>query len=142
MTYSNSAAIHQYSRVRTHGGVETASPHQLTAMLFDGALSRIASARGHMERGEIAAKGECISRSIDIIGGLRSSLDLGRGGELAERLDSLYDYMERRLLHANLHDDACALDEVSDLLRPIREAWAGIPAELRNPACEPVAGVR
>lgn len=138
MTYSNAAAINQYSRVRTHGGVEAASPHQLTTMLFDGALNRIASARGHMERGEIAAKGECISRSIDIIGGLRSSLDMARGGDLAERLDSLYDYMERRLLHANLHDDPHALDEVAELLRPIREAWGEIPVELRNPARDAV----
>ncbi len=140
MTYSNAAAINQYSRVRTHGGVEAASPHQLTAMLFDGALNRIASARGHMERNEIAAKGECISRSIDIIGGLRSSLDMTRGGELAERLDSLYDYMERRLLHANAQNDVRALDEVAELLRPIREAWDEIPVELRNPARAAGAG--
>jgi flagellar protein FliS len=126
-------AIHQYSRVRTHGGVESANPHQLTAMLFDGALSHIASARGHMQRGEIAAKGESVSRSIDIIGGLRSSLDFERGGELAEHLDSLYEYMGRRLLHANLHDDIAALDEVVDLLRPIRGAWAQIPAALHDP---------
>ncbi|HET7266946.1 MAG TPA: flagellar export chaperone FliS [Rhodanobacteraceae bacterium] len=126
-------AIHQYSRVRTHGGVESANPHQLTAMLFDGALSRIASARGHMQRGEIAAKGECISRSIEIIGGLRSSLDHDRGGELAARLDSLYEYMGRRLLYANLHDDIATLDEVADLLRPIRGAWAEIPAALHDP---------
>lgn len=141
MTRSGAAqAINQYSRVRTQGGVESASPHQLTAMLFDGALNRIASARGYMERGEIAAKGECISRGIDIIGGLRSSLDMDRGGELAERLDSLYDYMERRLLHANASNDVRALDEVADLLRPIREAWGEIPMELRDPARTAGAG--
>lgn len=126
-------AIHQYSRVRTQGGVESATPHQLMMMLFDGALSRIASARGHMQRHEIAAKGECISRSIDILSGLRSSLDFERGSELAERLDALYEYMGRRLLHANLHDDIAALDEVVNLLRPIRGAWAQIPAALHNP---------
>lgn len=137
-----SQAIQQYGQVRTHGGVEAASPHQLTAMLFDGALSRIARARGHMERNEIAAKGECISRSIEILSGLRVGLDFERGGELAERLDSLYDYMERRLLHANLHDDVHALDEVSELLRPIRAAWGEIPLELRNPAPAAVASAR
>lgn len=130
MIHPHSAdAINQYSQVRTHGGVESASPHQLTAMLFDGALSRIAIARGHMQRGEIAAKGEAISSSIEIIGGLRSSLDLARGGVLAERLDALYDYMGRRLLMANLHDDVDALDEVAELLRPIRDAWMEIPAD-------------
>lgn len=131
--YHLAQAIHQYGRVKTHGGVESANPHQLTAMLFDGALSRIASARGHIQRGEIGAKCECISRSAEIIGGLRVSLDRARGGDLAERLDSLYEYMGRRLLHANLHNDPKALDEVSALLRPIRDAWAAIPAELHQP---------
>jgi flagellar protein FliS len=125
-------AIHQYSRVRTQGGVESADPHQLTAMLLDGALSRIASARGHMERGEIAAKGECISRSLDIIEGLRGSLDLARGGELAEHLESLYEYMARRLLEANVRNELGALDEVAGLLRPIKQAWDTIPVELRK----------
>lgn len=133
MSYSNaSRAIHQYSRVRTHGGVESANPHQLTAMLLDGALSRIVSARGHMERGEIAAKGESISRSLDIIEGLRGSLDLARGGELAGRLESLYEYMARRLLEANVRNEVAALDEVVELLRPIKEAWDAIPVELRT----------
>lgn len=133
MSYSSpSRAIHQYSRVGTHGGVESANPHQLTAMLLDGALSRIASARGHMERGETAAKGESISRSLDIVEGLRGSLDLARGGELAERLESLYEYMKRRLLEANLRNDPAALDEVAGLLRPIKQAWDAIPADLRN----------
>ncbi|MGH8214096.1 MAG: flagellar export chaperone FliS [Rhodanobacteraceae bacterium] len=137
MSYSTSSqAIHQYGRVRAHGGVEAASPHQLTAMLFDGALSRIASARGHMERGEIAAKGECISRSIEILSGLRVSLDPVRGGELAEHLESLYEYMSRRLLQANAGNDLDALDEVARLLRPITEAWDSIPTELRNPPRE------
>lgn len=133
MSYSTaSRAIHQYSRVGTHGGVESANPHQLTAMLLGGALSRIASARGHMERGEIAAKGESISRSLDIIEGLRGSLDLARGGELAGRLESLYEYMARRLLEANVRNDVGALDEVAGLLRPIKEAWDAIPVELRK----------
>lgn len=129
----SSQALRQYGRVRTQGGVESASPHQLTAMLFDGALNRIASARGHMERGEVAAKGEAISRSIDLVSGLRVSLDLDRGGELAEHLNALYEYIGRRLLYANLHDDVAALDEIAGLLRPIRDAWAEIPAEFRAP---------
>jgi flagellar protein FliS len=133
-------AINQYSRVRTQGGVESANPHQLTSMLFDGALNRIASAQGYMQRGEIAAKGECISRSIEILSGLRVSLDRDKGGELAERLDSLYEYMAHRLLHANAHNDARALDEVAGLLRPIKQAWDAIPADLHDPRRQPGSG--
>lgn len=127
-----SRAIHQYGHVRTHGGVESANSHQLVAMLLDEALSRIAGARGYMERGEIAAKGECISRTIEILSGLRVSLDHDHGGELAEHLDSLYEYMGQRLLQANARDDVGTLDEVAGLLRPIKEAWDAIPAELHN----------
>jgi flagellar protein FliS len=111
-------------------------------MLLDGALSRIASARGHMERGEIAAKGECISRGIEIIAGLRGTLDHDRGGELADRLESLYEYMGRRLLQANLHNDPGALDEVAGLLRPIKEAWDRIPAELHDSSRETATAAR
>lgn len=134
--YNLAQAIHQYGRVRAQGSVESANPHQLTAMLFDGALNRIASARGHMQRHEVAAKGESISRSIGILSGLRVSLDFEHGGELATHLDALYEYMGRRLIHANAHDDLAALDEVADLLRPIRDAWAEIPVALhhRQPA--------
>lgn len=130
--YNLAQAIHQYGRVRDQGSVESANPHQLTTMLFDGALNRIASARGHMQRHEVAAKGESISRSIGILSGLRVSLDFEHGGELATRLDALYEYMGRRLIHANAHDDLAALDEVADLLRPIRDAWAEIPAALHH----------
>ena len=142
VSYSTtSRAIHQYSRVRAHGAVESAHPHQLTAMLLDGVLSQIATARGHMERGEIAAKGESISRSLDIIEGLRGSLDLARGGELAGRLEDLYEYMARRLLEANVRNDLGALDEVVGLLRPIKEAWDAIPVELRKLPREAIPAV-
>lgn len=137
MAYPNAyRAIHQYSQVRTQGGVEHASPHQLTAMLFDGALSRIASARGHMDRNEIAPKGECVSKAIDIIEGLRTSLDHQRGGELATNLEALYDYMVRRLMQANAQNDPRGLDEVSNLLRQIKDAWDAIPAEQRQAATD------
>ncbi|HLI19312.1 MAG TPA: flagellar export chaperone FliS [Rhodanobacteraceae bacterium] len=131
--YQSNQALSQYGRVHTQGGIEAANPHQLAKMLFDGALSSIAGARGHMQRREVAAKGESISRSLGILSGLRVSLDFERGGELAERLDGLYEYMGHRLVYANLHDDVAALDEVADLLRPIRDAWAQIPAGLHDP---------
>ena len=50
------------------------------------------------------------------------------GGELSQRLDSLYDYVTRRLLFAQLRDDDAALDEASRLLAPVREGWQGIRA--------------
>lgn len=120
-----------YAKAGIETGVETADPHKLVRMLFEGALLAIASASLHMKRKggaeDLARKGEAISKAIDIIGnGLKASLDLEAGGELALRLGALYDYMGARLLHANLHNEPAALDEVSHLLAELKEAWEQI----------------
>ena len=116
-------ALRQYQRVNAQSGVAYASPHRLIQMLMEGALERIAVAKGCIQRQDIAAKGEQIGKAIDIIGGLRDGLNSDAGGEIAVNLDALYDYLQRRLLQANLNSDITILDEVADLLRPIKEAW-------------------
>lgn len=120
------AVRNQYSKLGVATAVEAASPHRLIGMLLDGAMGRVATARGHMQRGETSAKGEQLSWAISILGGLRGSLDLKGGGAIAANLDNLYDYMERKLLEANLHDRLDLLDEVHGLLAEIREGWAAI----------------
>ena len=123
--------IQQYRQV----GAQTAryaDPHELVRMLMDGALERVAEAHGAMNAGQVAQRGECVSRAIAILDGLRVSLNRDAGGELADNLDGLYDYMQRRLLEANLRADPAGLDEVSALLREIRGAWVAIPAEARG----------
>ena len=115
-----------YQQIRSHGGVESADPHGLITLLMDGALERLVKARAHMMRGEVAAKGETISRCIEIIGGLRDSLDAKVDPVNTSRLDSLYEYMSRRLLQANLRDDASLIDEVSKLLQQVRDSWVRI----------------
>lgn len=119
-------AAAQYQQVGVAGQVADASPHRLIALMLDGALARIAGARGAMDNGDVSAKGLLIGRAIGLVEGLRTSLDQERGGELAANLDSLYEYMGRRLLEANLHNDAAALDEVTGLLREIQSAWTAL----------------
>lgn len=119
-------ALRQYQQVNAQSGVAYASPHRLIQMLMEGALERIAVAKGCIQRQDIAAKGEQIGKAVDIIGGLREGLNHEAGGEIAANLDALYDYLQRRLLEANLHSDITTLDEVADLLRPIKEAWDAI----------------
>jgi flagellar protein FliS len=130
--YSQGAGA--YQQVRTHGGVETADPHGLITMLMDGALERIRFARGCTVNGNVAGKGEAISKAIEIVGALQGGLNHEVKTPLVGQLDSLYDYMSRRLLHANLHSDVTALDEVSGLIGQIRESWVAIPAEARQAA--------
>ena len=120
-------AIDAYAQVGVETGVASADPHRLVLMLFDGALAAISSAKLALSRGEIAAKGMAITKAIAIVdGGLKASLDDKAGGELAQRLSGLYDYMLRQLFVANLRGDDAALDEVARLLTELRGAWAQI----------------
>lgn len=122
----------QYARVRLETDVASASPHRLIEMLLDGALAKIATATGHMGRGETAEKGANISWAISIIDGLRGSLDLEAGGEIAANLDRLYDYSMRRLVEANLRNDPALLEEAHALLSELRSGWASIKDRVRQ----------
>jgi flagellar protein FliS len=122
--------IQAYSSVGIETGVMSANPHKLIVMLFEGALVAVSSARMHMEQKHIAEKGESVTKAIDIIGnGLKASLDVTAGGELAERLSALYDYMCARLLHANARNDRAALIEVAGLLAELKGAWEEIASD-------------
>lgn len=124
--------VNQYSQVKNYTGITDANPHQLVAMLLEGAMSKLSIVKGMLTRGETSRKGEIIGQVIAIIGGLRSSLDMEQGGELAENLDNLYEYMERRLVQANLKHDMDIIDEVTLLLREIKAGWDSIPQQYRE----------
>lgn len=122
------AAMQQYQTVNTQAQAAAADPHRLIQMLMEGGLTRLAQARGAMERGQTALKGELIGKAIGIVGGLRQGLDLEKGGDIALNLDSLYDYMARRLMEANIQNDVAILEEVSSLLREVKDGWDAIAA--------------
>jgi flagellar protein FliS len=108
-------------------GVQGATPHGLVGMLFDGLVGAIAEARGAMRNRNIAEKGRAIGRAVSIVDdGLRASLNLQDGGDLAASLSDLYTYVTMRLTHANLHNDEAALEECSRLIEPLRSAWSDI----------------
>lgn len=119
-------AMKQYQSVNTQAQAVDASPHRLIQMLMEGGLTRIAQARGAMERQQTAMKGELIGKAMGIIGGLRAGLDQQQGGELAANLDSLYEYMVSRLLEANVKNETAPLDEVAGLLRNVKSGWDAI----------------
>lgn len=130
----NSAAMNQYKQVGVQNTAGNADPHTLIQMLIDGALERLNMAKLHMKQNNVPAKGENISRAISIIDGLRTSLDMKKGGEIAENLEALYDYMQRQLLMANMENKTENIDEVLSLLNEIRSGWQAIPQEVRKPS--------
>jgi len=123
-------AVQQYNRVGISSSIEAASPHRLIEMLMEGALEKISFAKGYMGRGNVAEKGGHISWAISIVDGLRASLDLEGGGEIAQNLDDLYDYMTRRLVRANIENNPDILDEVSSLMASVKSSWQQVPTML------------
>jgi len=122
------SAVGRYARLGLRTDIESASPHRLILLLLDGALEKLRTARAALVHGNVADKGANISWCMSILDGLRASLDLEHGGDLANNLDRLYDYMTRTLLEANLRNDVTRLDEVERLLGEIRAGWKGIEA--------------
>ena len=120
----------QYQQVNTGSGVEDASPHRLIQMLMEGVLQRLAEAKGAIQRDSAGDKGEAIGKAVTIVSGLRNSLNKDVGGEIADNLDDLYDYMQRRLLEANIASSEDIIDEVMALMRTIKSGWDGIEEEV------------
>jgi flagellar protein FliS len=120
-------AISAYGQTSLDMVVESASPHQLIVLLFEGAIKAIQLSKIYMQQGLIAQKGAAISKAIAIVeDGLRLALDKENGGELAENLDSLYDYISFELLQANINNTPERLDEMLDLLGQLKDAWVSI----------------
>lgn len=120
-----------YQQVNLESEITNATPYQLIQILFKGALSALKRGEIFMGQGNIAEKGKEISKVIDIIDtGLKQSLNYEAGGELAENLASLYDYMVMQLLRANLENDVALVQEVYQLLSDIASAWQQIGANV------------
>lgn len=123
----NTSGVQSYQNIGVESAVMNASPHQLIVMLFDGAHSALIRARLFLDAGQLAEKGQALSKAINIIdNGLKGALNVEAGGELSINLASLYEYMVRRLLIANLHNDVEAIVEVENLLNNIADAWKQI----------------
>jgi flagellar protein FliS len=124
-----------YRQIGVETGVASASPHHLVLMLYDGLLESVARARAAMSTGAIELKGTQIGRAVRILDeGLIAALDMEAGGDLALNLRNLYSYAVAQLTWSNLRNDATLLDEVERLIRPLRDAWAAIGAQVSDRA--------
>jgi flagellar protein FliS len=122
-------AANAYAKVGLETGVVAATPHQLIVMLYEGAELALKMAIRHMNEGDVAKKSNAISKASTIISdGLRAALDLRQGGEIAQRLDALYDYMNQRLQLAHLKNQPEPVEEVLGLLQELHSAWNQIGA--------------
>jgi len=131
-TFARKSSLAAYQTVSALGSVAQADPHKLVQMLFDATAERLVTARACIERGEIARKAQLLHSCVILIAELRGSLNMAEGGELAQNLGNLYEYMVRQLLLANVENDANKVAEVLGLLNDIRGAWIAIGPEVRK----------
>jgi flagellar secretion chaperone FliS len=137
MMYGQNRAA-QYRAVRSHGLVADASPTRLVQIMFEHVLSHLATARGCMERitdnrplKDVLAKGSAIGKAIALIGQLNVTLDMERGGQVAENLRALYEYMLNRLTLANATNDTGIVAEVAGLVARIKSSWDQLVTDAR-----------
>lgn len=139
-SFAGKSSLAAYHSVSVHGSVANADPHRLVQMLMDAVAERLNSARSCLERGEIARKAKLLHSCVTLVAELRGSLNLAEGGELAQNLSNLYEYMARQLLLANVQNDAGKINEVLTLVNEIRGAWIAIGPEVRKTQQAPSPG--
>lgn len=132
--YTNSRnAANAYANVGLESSIVAASPHQLIILLYEGAELSVRMAIKHITEQNLEKKSAAISKaSAIILEGLRAALDTSKGGELALQLDSLYAYMNQRLMLAHINNQTEPLEEVLGLLRELHEAWEQIGKQARS----------
>ena len=137
MMQSNRGAA-QYRAVSSHGLVADASPTRLVQIMFEHILSNLATAHGCMERiednrpvSDVIMKGTAMGKAIRLINQLNSTLDMERGGGIAESLRALYVYILARLTLANATNDATIVAEVVRLVRDVKIGWDQIVTDER-----------
>lgn len=133
-SFARKSSLAAYQSVSALGNVAQADPHKLVQMLFDAAAERLIKARVCIEQGDVARKAQLLHSCVILIAELRGSLNMADGGELAQNLNNLYEYMVRQILLANLENDANRVTEVLGLLNDIRGAWSAIGPEVRKSA--------
>lgn len=118
-------AANQYLQTQ----VQSRTPLELVVLMYDGAIRSADAAYDAMVAGDIPARRTALSKLINIIGELQSTLDMERGGKIAEDLDRLYSWATARLMDAVVQQDATPIHEVRSVLTTLREAWQTIASQ-------------
>ncbi len=110
----------------THVEVTSRSPMELVVMLYDGGITALTQARDAMQRRDLVAKRNGLSKALSIIAHLQSSLNMDEGRDVAQQLDRLYDYIVERITASNISGTPDGLDEAIRLLGTVRDGWAQV----------------
>ncbi|MGB4046321.1 MAG: flagellar export chaperone FliS [Halanaerobiales bacterium] len=133
-------SVNAYQRYKD-AQYSTASPEQLMLMLYEGAIKFARQAQEEMREKNIEGANNKLKKTGDIISELMVSLDMEQGGEIARNLYNLYDYMNRRLIQANIRKDPGLVDEVITLLTSLKESWEEVIGRARNQVLQNAGGL-
>lgn len=125
-------SLQAYKKVSVDSQLSAASPHKIVQMLMGGAIERLIQGKAAMIQGNIPVKGERLGKALEIVISLRSCLSMNDGGDIAQNLDQLYEFMINQITTANYENEPQPIDDVIDILREIKSAWDQIPAEYHN----------
>ncbi|WP_448563701.1 flagellar export chaperone FliS [Thalassotalea ganghwensis] len=125
-----------YNQVNIDSTLMAADPHQVILMMYDGLLESIAKVKGAIERKDLAVKSQMITKAVNILSALDNALDAEAEPKISETFSSLYQYCIQRLNDTNITLEVAALDEVTNLLKPIRDAWREIPEDAKQEGFE------
>lgn len=125
-------SLQAYKKVSVDSQLSAASPHKVIQMLMAGAIERLVQGKAAMEQGNIAVKCERLGKALDIVISLRSCLSMNDGGDVAQNLDQLYEFMIAQISIANAENKPEAIDDVIGIIRDIKSAWDQIPTEYHN----------
>lgn len=123
------ANLRKYQTVSNESSLVAADPHRVILMLMQGLIDTLAVAKGCFERKDYEGKAKAFNKAIGIIGGLQDGIDRKVNPEIGDNFYELYDYMLRRLGEASREETIASIDEVVNLMTPIKEAWEAISQE-------------
>ena len=123
-----------YQNAYKKASVNTLDQTKLIIMLYDGAIKNASFAVEHMKSGQIEKVHECLIKTKNIVTELMATLNMDRGGDIANNLQSLYSYMFSQLIEANMNKKTEPVVVVIDLLKELRAAWTQINSKKKNDA--------
>ena len=121
-----------YKKTSLEAELSVASPHRVIQMLFNGLIERLSQAKGAIERKDYEYKANRISKAMGIIEGLQGALERKENPALGDKMYALYDYMKQLLDQASVSLDEKPIDEVINLITPIKNAWDNIPEDIKQ----------
>ena len=123
-----------YQNAYKKASVNTLDQTKLIIMLYDGAIKNASFAVEHMKSGQIEKVHDCLIKTKNIVTELMATLNMDRGGDIANNLQSLYSYMFSQLIEANMNKKTEPVVVVIDLLKELRAAWTQINSKKKKDA--------